>query len=181
MCLLAGCTSHVPCTMHLLACLLVEWSVMCKTHLLEFSSWEGKGSCLLLEVMKQVTTCLLPAMPCVLWNPHLKELPDVFNSFSTSLVVQKPVGNTEKSEREERKVTEKFKKKFMKNSEKNQRRGVSMDNPFSPSCDFNQCVLVWLRAEGLASKSLESPKFFSLRFYRLDMCSTWSLYQPSSS
>ncbi|KAF3569030.1 hypothetical protein DY000_02013796 [Brassica cretica] len=41
-----------------------------------------------------------------------------------------------------------------------------MDNPFSPSCDFNQCVLVWLRAEGLASKSLESPKFFSLRFYR---------------
>ncbi|CAN7017411.1 unnamed protein product [Brassica rapa subsp. trilocularis] len=37
-----------------------------------------------------------------------------------------------------------------------------MDKPFSPSCDFIQCVLVWLRAEGLVSKSLESPMFFSL-------------------
>ncbi|CAN7072771.1 unnamed protein product, partial [Brassica oleracea var. botrytis] len=34
-----------------------------------------------------------------------------------------------------------------------------------------QCVLVWLGAEGLASKSLKSSKFFSLRFYRLDVCS----------
>ncbi|KAG5374386.1 hypothetical protein IGI04_042303, partial [Brassica rapa subsp. trilocularis] len=41
-----------------------------------------------------------------------------------------------------------------------------MDEPFSPSCDFNQCVLVWLRAEGLVSKSLKSSKFFSLGFYR---------------
>ncbi|KAF3555219.1 hypothetical protein F2Q69_00015059 [Brassica cretica] len=47
-----------------------------------------------------------------------------------------------------------------------------MDNPFSPSCDFNQCVIVWLRAEGLASKNLESPKFFSLGFYRLKFIST---------
>ncbi|KAG5375549.1 hypothetical protein IGI04_040145 [Brassica rapa subsp. trilocularis] len=29
------------------------------------------------------------------------------------------------------------------------------------------CVLVWLRAEDLVSKSLESPKFFNLGFYRL--------------
>ncbi|KAG5375528.1 hypothetical protein IGI04_040124 [Brassica rapa subsp. trilocularis] len=54
-----------------------------------------------------------------------------------------------------------------------------MDEPFSPSCDFNQCVLVWLRAEGLVFKSLESPKFFSLGFYRLDL--SLSLVFPSQS
>ncbi|KAG5382597.1 hypothetical protein IGI04_034067 [Brassica rapa subsp. trilocularis] len=47
-----------------------------------------------------------------------------------------------------------------------------MDEPFSPSCDFNQCVLVLLRAEGLVSKSFESSKFFSLGFYRLKFIST---------
>ncbi|WZY94045.1 hypothetical protein YC2023_066374 [Brassica napus] len=39
-------------------------------------------------------------------------------------------------------------------------------------------VLVCLRAEGLVFKSLESPKFFSLGFYRLDVFSDRSLYQP---
>ncbi|KAG5397299.1 hypothetical protein IGI04_019113 [Brassica rapa subsp. trilocularis] len=42
------------------------------------------------------------------------------------LVVHKPVRNTEKSEREERKVTEKFKEKFMKNSEKNSEKRMSI-------------------------------------------------------
>ena len=77
-----------------------------------------------------------------------------------------------------RKTREKFREKERKKREKSvrktswkiqkkiQRRELSMDKPFSPSCDFIQCVLVWLRAEGLVSKSLESPKFFSLGFYR---------------
>ncbi|KAG5397864.1 hypothetical protein IGI04_019678, partial [Brassica rapa subsp. trilocularis] len=62
-------------------------------------------------------------------------------------------------------------RKTIENSERKRERReknleLSTDEPFSPSCDFNQCVLVWLRAEGLVFKSLESPKFFSLGFYR---------------
>ncbi|KAG5407849.1 hypothetical protein IGI04_013968 [Brassica rapa subsp. trilocularis] len=52
-----------------------------------------------------------------------------------------------------RKTREKFREKERKKREKS-------------------CVLVWLRAEDLVSKSLESPKFFSLGFYRLKFIST---------
>ena len=76
-----------------------------------------------------------------------------------------------------RKTREKFREKERKKREKSvrkdswkiqkniQRRGVSMDNSFSPSCDFNQWVLECLRAEDLASWSRESPMFFSLWFW----------------
>jgi len=108
------------CAMHLLACLLVEWSVMCKAHLLEVSSWEGKVSCLLLEVMKQLTTCL--SQPCLVFCETL-----TWSNFLTYLTLSPPVWSCinlwetqknqgerrEKSDRKiQRKIHEKFWNKF---------------------------------------------------------------------
>ena len=63
----------------------------------------------------------------------------VFVSFSFILVVVNPERNTEKSEREKREnITEKFIENSKKQFKKIQRRGVSLDDPFSPYCEFNQ-------------------------------------------
>ena len=113
-----SCWLDQSCAMHLLACLLVEWSVMCKVHLLKVFSWEEKVSCLLLEVMKQFTTCLLSALPCLVFCETL-----TWSNFLTYLTISPPVwscinlwetqkNQREKREKSDRKIHEKFRKKF---------------------------------------------------------------------
>ncbi|KAG5378198.1 hypothetical protein IGI04_026040 [Brassica rapa subsp. trilocularis] len=107
-------------------------------------------TCLLIRSHMLVTSCLLQLLAAFFFNPIWYKTPS--SLLSTSCYCKK---NQKK----------KFREKERKKREKSGRK-VGLDDPFSPSCDFNQCVMVWLRAEGLVFKSLESPKFFSLGFYR---------------
>ncbi|KAG5410805.1 hypothetical protein IGI04_007124, partial [Brassica rapa subsp. trilocularis] len=122
-----------------------------------------------LLVLKLVATCFSKLLLCVKRKPLAEAIPygikHILLSSGRHVTARKTRENSErKRERKEKNL-------------KNQGREVSLDDPFSPSCDFNQCVLVWLRAEGLVFKSLESPKFFSLGFYRLKFISTKFILQ----
>ena len=132
-------------------------------------TWKSQAGCLFnknkiifLQRRERTATCFGLSKPSAEATPHAIKY--LLLSSGRPVAQEKPEKISErKREGREKNLWEKLVEKFKKQI---QRRELIMDEPFSPSCDFNQCVLVWLRAEGLVSKSLESPKFFSLWFYR---------------
>jgi len=161
----------MTCT-YLLACLLIRSHMLVTSYLLQllvafFMGRKSSAACAAwcAEACHQLSNLIFVfcgSKPSSEATPYDIKYPLL--SSGRPETDRKPEKSSErKRERREKNLLE---KNWLKNSEKNQGREVSLDDPFSPSCDFNQCVLVWLRAEGLVFKSLESPKFFSLGFYR---------------